>query len=269
MKTKGPALKRSFNTASVPPKDMAVMKDYHDPITGARLACVQIPALYADKAGLQTGPVYLVGWIPAGRHKMIGGVACASEAAAEKKFNDQRAIGTPPREADFDRDWQRDRVYKWEAKNTGRRDMFLTIEQMAHVIGQVSQDFGIEPPKFRYVTPKEGVQNYYNYYISETHTVEMRDKKLSVLLHEMAHALDFKINKNQTNVHHGPSFMRTLLCLAQRYQWMDAATLEKSLEKSGIKIAPLDDLPELKAQLDVLKTRPRSFTQLRVVPILK
>lgn len=245
------------------------MKDYHDPITGARLACVEIPALYADKAGLQTGPVYMIGWIPAGRHKMINGTVSGSEATADSLFKACRAAAAPPREAEFDRDWQRDRVYKWEAKNTGRRDMILTIEQMAHVIGQVSQDFGIEPPKFRYVAPKEGVQHYYNYYISETHTVEMRDRKLSVLLHEMAHAIDFKINQNLTNVHHGPSFVRTLICLAQRYQWLDAATLAKSLEKGKVAVAALDDLPALKAQLEVLKTKPRSYAQMRVVPILK
>ncbi len=268
MKTKGPNLKRSFNTASVLPEDMAVMKDYHDPITGARLACVQIPAYYATKEGLKAGPVYLVGWIPAGRKKMIDGFICRSEKAAQQRFKTQRAIAAPPVTPDYERDWQRERIYRWEAKNTGRRDMPLTIQQMAHVISQVSHDFGFEPPKFLYAEPKAGVQEF-NYYHRDTHKVEMRDKKLSVLLHEMAHAIDYKINKNNRGVHHSPSFLRTLLCLAKLYQWMDVETLEKSLEKANLKIAPLDDLPALKAKIEAISARPRSYAQVRVIPTFK
>jgi|GEM_PF-6905575 hypothetical protein len=269
MKTKEPSLKQRFNTASVAPKALTILRDYCDPITGATLACAEIPALYADRAGLKSGPIYLVGWIPAGRRTMLDGSVCRSLGAAATRFNTQRKIGHPPRNNDhFTHDAQRQHVYDWESRNTGNNDITLGVDKMVRVLQTVSNDFGMKTPSFRYKKAREDVQEY-NYYLSSTHTIEMREKRLSVLLHELAHALDHHINKNKTNVHHGPSFTRTLICLSAQYRHYAANDLEKRMIDSGIAVAPLESLPALKIIFNSLQKKQRAHIVSRIAPGLK
>jgi hypothetical protein len=66
----------------------------------------------------------------------------------------------------------------------------------------------------------------------------MGHKSLSAVIHELAHAIDMEVNGNIWS-HHGPSFVRTLITLAARYQyWHDEDALEEKARAAGIAIAP-------------------------------
>ena len=269
MKTKEPSLKQRFNTASVAPKALTFLREHHDPFTGATLACAEIPALYADRAGLKAGPIYLVGWIPAGRRTMLDGSVCRSLGAATTRFNTQLKIGHPPKSNHhFWQDAQRQHLYDWESRNTSHNDVTLSLEKMVRVIQTVSNDFGMKPPSLRYKKPREGIQEY-NYYLHPDHVIEMREKRLSVLLHEMAHALDRHVNKNKTNVFHGPSFTRTLICLSAQYRHYAAKDLENKMIESAVAVAPLESLPSLKAIFNKLQKKEPAHIVARIVPTFK
>ena len=255
MKTKGPSLKRSFNTASVSPKNMRVIEAHHDPHSGATLVCAELPSVYAAQEGLKSGPLYMVGWIPPWRQHMVEGAICRSPAAAKTRFQTQKKRGCPPDHDDFKRDWQRSRVYQWESANTDRKTLTLEFNEMARITGKVARDFKMPPLKLHYIEPRIGADEY-SYYFHDEHRIEMRDKRHSALLHELAHAIDYRINGNKTPVHHSPSFLRTLLCLAEIYRGLDVAALEKTLKKAKLKIAPLDDLPALKKTVQFLRQNP-------------
>lgn len=252
MKTNKPSLKHQFNTASVSPKHMRVIAEQHDPFSGARLVCAEIPAFYAGQAGLKSGPVFLVGWIPPWRGCVVQGRAAQTLSTAMKYFNAEKKTGRPPAHDDFQRDWQRSRTYRWEEANTDRNSLKLDFNLMAMVTGSVTRDFGLPPVLLHYVEPRPGADSY-SYYFHADHRIEMRDKRYSALLHELAHAIDYRLNGNTSTVYHGPSFLRTLLCVAQLYRGFDIPAMETTLAAAGLKIAPLDDLPALKARMARLK----------------
>lgn len=67
--------------------------------------------------------------------------------------------------------------------------------------------------------------------------------RLSYVLHELAHAVDAKINGNKW-ADHGPSFMRTLFMMVEKYKyWHDMGDLEKSAATAGLMVAPAEALP--------------------------
>jgi hypothetical protein len=269
MKPKEPSLKQRFNTASVAPKHLSFLREYHDPFTGATLACAEIPSLFADKAGLKSGPIYLVGWIPAGKRTMLGGAVCRSLGAAETRFNTQRKIGHPPKDIKhFYHDAQRDAVYAWEGRNTSHNEIRVSVEKMTQIVQMVANDFGMKPPALTYIPARDDVQEY-NYYMPAEHRIEMREKKMTVLLHELAHALDSRINKNKTDVFHGPSFTRTLICLSALYRHYAAKDMEKRMIEDGVAVAPLDALPDLKKIFNTLQKKQPHHIVFRLAPILK
>jgi hypothetical protein len=66
----------------------------------------------------------------------------------------------------------------------------------------------------------------------------MKHKELSAVIHEIAHAIDMQNNGNKWGSH-GPSFVRTLITLAARYQyWHAPEALEEKARAMGIAIAP-------------------------------
>ena len=255
MKTKGASVKRTFNTASVVPRQMDVQKDYRDPITGARLVLAELPAFYADIHGLKAGPIYMVGWIPPWRTHVVEGSICRSHNAAITRFMTQRKIGRPHTHDDFQRDWQKMRTYRWEGNNTDKGTLTLNFNQMARVVSNVSRDFNIKPPNLRYIDSATD-KGAYSYYFPGEHRIEMRDARHSALLHELAHAIDHHLNGNNTHVFHNPSFLRTLICMAEIYRGFNPDDLTASMARDNLNVASLDELPALKARMQVLRKNP-------------
>jgi hypothetical protein len=90
-----------------------------------------------------------------------------------------------------------------------------------------------------------------------------------VLLHELAHALDHRINKNKSEVFHGPSFTRTLICVSAIYRHYAAKDLEARMSESGVAVASLESLPALKDTFNALQKKRPAHIVSRVAPTFK
>ncbi|HEY8192219.1 MAG TPA: hypothetical protein VIG74_07325 [Alphaproteobacteria bacterium] len=93
--------------------------------------------------------------------------------------------------------------------------------------------------------PRNRLKSTYADYHGEKHRIRVREKywRLNFVLHELAHAIDEKINGNCWAAH-GPSFMRTLLAIVEdNKRWFDTKELEASAAADGIAIAPAVALP--------------------------
>jgi hypothetical protein len=140
------------------------------------------------------------------------------------------------------RDWQREKVYAWERDAIDKSSPRLPPAQMENVIRRISRDFNLAAaPTMDYAAPDEE-KGAYSFYLPSHDHIHMGHDELSAVIHEMAHAIDEKINGNSW-AGHGPSYVRTLLMLAARYQyWLDPEALERSAKAAGLAIAP-DTMP--------------------------
>lgn len=145
---------------------------------------------------------------------------------------------SPPKIPALMRDWQRGKVYEWETKTFYGGSPKLTPGQMKHVVRRISEDFNMVAPRIHYKKPHPGHKDPTSYYYGHLNKILMRHKELSLVFHEVAHAIDGKLSGNKWS-DHGPSYVRTLIRLAERYQiWHDPEKLEQSAIEHGILIAP-------------------------------
>lgn len=189
---------------------------------------------------------FVLGWI-APWQKIIKDYALIdNEAVALQRFKN-RAARKPPATPALRRDFQLAKVYEWERKFIDRHSPSnMTEDQMARIVQKVSGDFNMRAPRLEY--EKKG-QYSTSLYHPTPHKISMSVAKLTWVLHETGHSVDMRVNGNvngQKWSHHGPSFVRTIIRLADRYQvWQDPVKLEEEAIKMGILVTPEEDLPPL------------------------
>lgn len=206
-------------------KDLVPLDTYTHPVSGARL----IRAAYDNKG--ETG--YVVAWA-APWQKTIGDYQYRkTEAGSENLFRRMKKQGPPDTPA-LRRDWQRAMVYGWQEDHIEPDTTILNEAEMREVVKSVAADFNIKAPTFKYEEPRdpENVESWYY----KRHHILMRHQQLCFLLHEMAHAIDEKLNKNAWS-DHGPSFVRTMIEVAVRFHGADREKLESTAAKEGIMVA--------------------------------
>ena len=148
----------------------------------------------------------------------------------------------PPQTPSLCRDWQRDRLYAWESEAIDKASPRLPPAQMENVIRRISRDFNLAAAPTMDYAPPDADKGAYSFYLPSQEHIHMGHDELSAVIHEMAHAIDEKINGNNWAAH-GPSYVRTLLMLAARYQyWLEPEALERSAKAAGLAIAP-DTMP--------------------------
>lgn len=207
----------------------SIVKQYDHELTGARLLLLEAGAQGRTRR-------YIVGWAGDWQRTMRTYRAYPSLDKARVYFN-RKARQDPPYTSALCRDWQRNKVYRWEEDTLDKAELALDAGQMRNVIRRISTDFNLAAQPTLKLKNKE--ENY-SYYDGLKNEIGMGHRSLSALLHELAHAIDMQMNQNFW-AGHGPSFMRTLIMLAAHYQyWQDEQELEDSARKAGIKIAPRD-----------------------------
>ena len=239
-------LKKSFNKPRLYVPHINEIKCHTHPFSGARLVLGHIKGPARDEHGTMDDP-FVIAWIAPDRTYITAHILCANENTAKNIFtklkNNPNGPGTNEQ---FMRDWQKERVYAWEEDNIDNTTQILNDDQMHRVIKRVSDDFNLVAPQLEIQVPQTAtvIENSSSYYYYNDNKIAMAHRGLSHLLHELAHMVDWKINKNHWAAH-GPSFVRTLICIAEKYQWHDQKKLADSAQKSGLSVAALNDLPEL------------------------
>lgn len=216
-------------------KDLTMADSYNHDISGARLILAQT----VTQAGKE--PSYIVAWISPWQKKIGDYRGFATMEAAKAAFAEQKHRD-PPETPSLCRDWQQTKTYRWEDRVIGKGTQIMDEEQMKKAIVRISQDFNLAAPDLSRKKPKAGAKNYASYYFQDTHNITMRHKQFHALLHEIAHAIDFKINRNRWSPH-GPSFIATLILLADRYHWCDSKKLMESAKEAGLSVLPVEALP--------------------------
>lgn len=207
--------------------DLAIHDTCEHALSGATLILAQT----------EGGP-FIIGWAaPWQRHITVYHTR-TDEKSALRLYKSMARLD-PPDTPSLCRDWQRNAVYAWEESTLDKTDTRLKPAEMQQVIRRISSDFNLAAaPTLSYEKPAAAVKNPGSYYAPHNRHISMGNRKLSHVLHEAAHALDMQENGNVWAAH-GPSFVRTLLMLAEKYQpWHDPHELEKSARAAGLLIAP-------------------------------
>jgi hypothetical protein len=222
--------------------DIHCLKTFEHGVSGAKLYLAEPFSDIKDNKGKIRKNSYVVLWAAPWQKNVRDYEVYSSKEKAQDAFNKHKKKG-PPLTSALQRDFQVSKVYGWEAETLHKRSPKLTPEQMHQVVKKISNDFNIVAPKVRYKKPNPNHEYPASYY--HLNQILMQHKELSFVIHEVAHAIDHKLNKNEWS-DHGPSFVRTLIRLAERYQyWHNPKELEESATRAGIKIAPDKSLPKL------------------------
>ena len=190
--------------------DVTLEKRFKHEVSGAVL-------YLAKREDAATGNAqYTVMWAASWQKNVKDFTVYNTKTAALSAFNTAKAK-EPPTTPSLTRDFQVNKVYRWEGDTLDKESVKLTPEQMKRVVKRISEDFNMVAPKIRYKDPDPNQANPASYYYAHLNKILMRHKKLSFVIHEVAHAIDHQINGNKWS-DHGPSFVRTLIRLADRYQ---------------------------------------------------
>lgn len=212
---------------------LEVLQQHDHELTGARLVLAK-----SDTA-------YFIAWVAPWQKTVKDFIRFDALDLAEEAFT-AKAANKPPRTSALTRDFQVSAVYAWEEKYIHPSAMNIKPEQMERVIKRVAQDFNIDKPSLKYSKPHAHRGYIVSSYMPDNHAIEMQHRKLSYVLHEAAHAIDTRAGNEWTD--HGPSFVRILIRLADKYQfWHSAEELEQSAKDAGILVAPDHAVPKLPA----------------------
>ena len=248
MNAKKGQLKKVFNAPRLHGPSVEEIFSYTHPISGAKLIMGHIQKPATAPNGTVYDEPFVVAWVPPGRVNITQFSLYKHASVALKGYTRLRASAQGPgTHSAFTRDFQCAAVYAWETRILDRGSPQLDDEAIENMIWRVADDFNMAAPGVK-VDINNKLKHPSSFYVPGKHRIRMRDRSLSHVLHEVAHAIDMTVNDNEWGAH-GPSFVRTLFVLAEKYQGFDAIALEKSARKAGLLVADLDDLKKLKMRL--------------------
>lgn len=216
-------------------KDLEILDTHRHEISGANFICARV-----KKTGAES---FITAWV-APWQKTISDYKLHPDYPHASTVFDAGRHESPPETSALTRDWQCTKVYGWEDKTTRRYDTKpIQQKHMDKTIRDICADFNLEAlPKIR----RHHMARAYADYNGEENLIRIETQRLNFVLHELAHAIDEKINGNKWAAH-GPSFVRTLLAVVDRYmRWHDVEELEQVAVADKIAITPAAALPHLK-----------------------
>lgn len=180
---------------------------------------------------------YIVAWA-APWQRSITDYHKVEKLAAARALYDVMVKEDPPTTPALCRDWQRNRLYAWEEDAIDAASPDIHPALMQNIADRIARDFNLAAaPTVTYRAPRKGDKPI-SYFFPGDNSIRMTHKQISAVIHEMAHAVDEKLYGNQWAAH-GPSFVRTLIMLAEKYQfWLDPEKLEQSAKDAGLAVAP-------------------------------
>lgn len=208
-------------------RDLTVIASHEHAVSGARLI----------RAANHIDGGYVVGWVAPWQRTLRAYHSTAQSLTAMAWYARLRR-DPPPVTDTLCRDFQVGAVYRWEEDTLDAATAPLNEAQMKTVVKRLCADFNrAAAPTLAYKKPRKDTSPR-SYYDCEDDHIKMGHNTLSATIHELAHKIDREINGNDL-APHGPSFVRTMLVLAARYQyWHDPAALEDKARKAGLLIAP-------------------------------
>lgn len=222
-------------------RDLEIIDSHRHEISGAQFILARLKKSSPES--------FIIAWV-APWQKTIGDYTMHDkESSAGALFEIDRHI-TPPETPALTRDWQVTKVYDWENKTVCRADALLTKEAMEKAVRDISATFNLAAIPALDLR-RHRLTKTCGDWDGEGNRIRIREKtrekrwRLSHLLHEMAHAIDEKVNGNRWAAH-GPSFVRTFLATVETYnKWHDIAELEQAAAAQRVMITPASALPHL------------------------
>jgi hypothetical protein len=217
--------------------DATVMQSREHAMTGSRLVLARI--VEPRSIG------WTACWIAPWQRTLPRTARSMSERAAREAF-EKLAASPPPVAPHLRQDWQREKFYQWESHFL-KGSATLDLAQMKRVVRRISKDFNMVAPSIHLSKAKPG-SNTLGYYVAESHHVEMHVRSLHYVLHELAHAVDSKVNGNNL-ADHGPSFVRTMMTIIAHYTFQSQREMDKKAKEIGLFVAPKDAVPAARVKL--------------------
>ena len=227
--------------------DLEILADRRHEISGARLILARLKNSEDER--------FVTAWVAPWQKTVRDFIRHDSEAAAGADFN-LKTNDDPPVTTDLKRDWQKNAVYGWEEKTIRRHDSSLSRDHLQNIVERVAKEFNLASAPTINARNKR-LQWLADYDDKKNHIrIHNGQWRLSFVLHELAHAVDAKINSNRW-ADHSPSFMRTLLLVVEKYKyWHNIEELEHAADKAGIMIAPTAALPNLRSAAEPAAGQP-------------
>jgi hypothetical protein len=213
-------------------RDVTVLKMHDHAMTGTRLYLVQ--------AARPSRKAWAVCWLAPWQKTLPQNCEWVTFNTAQAAF-EKNAAKPPPKIPSLTKDWQREAFYRWETAHLLKGSAILTEDQIKTVVARVSHDFNMAAPSIRFsnTSPDNKTLGYYQF---NKHHIQMYNNRLHYVLHELSHALDFKINGNHL-ADHGPSFVRTAMILSARYAFQKMEAMEQSAKDMNLHVAPIHSVP--------------------------
>ncbi len=208
---------------------------YHAP-SGCTFIIAHAPGkVRFNKAGVKKPEYikdgYIVAWVaPEGRqirkYNAFDSYHYAHAHFMQFKDND------PPPKLPYIRDFQQQKVYDWENKNIKGSGARLSKRKAEAFVKTISEEFNLQAPGLNF---RQDSSDEYCYFKTEKHEIGGHAQFLNMgfLVHECAHMVD--TYAGNVNVTHGPSFVKNLIDLADKYiKGNEKEKLLKSAKEAGL-----------------------------------
>lgn len=203
-------------------KDLTILKRRYDPHIDAYL----VLGRRKEKDVLRR---YVVGWYS--RHKdtkLARRKSFLDFDSAKISFQDMTKITDPPVHKSFVRDWQVQKVYRWEEKYLEEKAVTINETQARQLIAKVCTDYGIKKPELIWRKRKTEHSDY----CVDNHRIRFGHRDNVALLHELAHALH--AHKLDVHAHHSPPFVWIAMELYNRYAGCNLSYLVTTAQQAGL-----------------------------------
>ncbi len=212
--------------------DIAVVKRHYDAQSDAYLVMGthQRPDLKK--------PFNVVAWHSRHNKKLIDIKTFDSQTGARAHFSAALTAPEAPEHPLLDRDWQKDRLYKWENSFLNDSSARINKKEALALIRRVCKDYNISEPELEWCAAKKGGAAY----VIDEHKIYFSDRDAVSLLHELAHAIDAVRHDKEpdSGAEHAPAFVWLAIELYNRYAGIRMDYMIVSANNAGL----LGDLQE-------------------------
>lgn len=174
---------------------------------------------------------FVLAWQKRGKSTLRDVERFTNEPSAREEFSEAAIGDMTPDNSIFQKDDQKEIVYAWEDVNIYPYAREIDKHEAFDLLVKVCGDYKIRVPD---LIIAENEQD--NEYLSDTHTIVLKDMDDMTLLHEIAHAIVTLDAEKQGREHiaHAPQFVWALLDLYRDYMGMSTQYMVASAEQKNL-----------------------------------